>query len=282
MGRGWIPAEGKLDLAGDPEGRTEWPAAEIARAGPENIRVLDLDGNKLTRIPGAKLAKLTNLETLWLQCNQLMELPPETGRLANLKELYVRDNRLTALPPELGRLAALEQLYVERNPVVDSWPEPVRRAVIAAPGNARSLRPACLAPPRRSSLPGSRPPSNLPARAAAGAAPDCPLPLEAVAGQLEAAAARLREEARAAALAEARAAALAAERAEARAELEAAARRERQAAAEAEALRGRLAEAEARVFGPTSGWRCTRPAALAARPAAGPGARRSSRRRPSG
>eukprot|EP00741_Cyanophora_paradoxa_P002335 tig00000600_g2265.t1 len=147
MGYGWIPEEGKLDLGG--EGRTEWPAAEIAEAGHENIRVLNLSGNKLTRIPGAELAKLTNLETLWLQCNQLMELPPEIGRLAALQELDVNSNQLTALPPEIGRLAALQvldvynnqltalpseigrlpalkELRVHGNPVVDSWPEHVR------------------------------------------------------------------------------------------------------------------------------------------------------------
>eukprot|EP00741_Cyanophora_paradoxa_P015980 tig00000042_g15426.t1 len=173
MGRGWIPAEGKLDLK--KEGRTEWPAAEIAAAGPANIRVLDLDGNKLTSIPGAELAKLTNLQRLYVSSNQLAALPteigrlaaleelyvwnnqlaalpPEIGRLAALEELYVWNNQLTALPPEIGRLAALqwlnvggnqltalpseigrlaalEKLYVHNNPVVDSWPEPVRRAV---------------------------------------------------------------------------------------------------------------------------------------------------------
>eukprot|EP00741_Cyanophora_paradoxa_P023622 tig00021603_g22817.t2 len=108
MGRGWIPGQGKLGLSY--ECRAEWPAAEIAAAGPENIRVLELGGNRLTSIQGAELAKLTNLEVLWLHDNLLTALPPEIGRLAALQKLAVEGNRLTALPPEIGRLAALRGL----------------------------------------------------------------------------------------------------------------------------------------------------------------------------
>eukprot|EP00741_Cyanophora_paradoxa_P002351 tig00000600_g2281.t1 len=108
--------------------------------------------NKLTRIPGAELAKLTNLEKLYTTRNQLRALPLEIGHLAALKELRVSGNKLAALPPEIGRLTALKQLYAhsnqltalpleigrlgalellraDGNPVVDSWPEPVRRTV---------------------------------------------------------------------------------------------------------------------------------------------------------
>eukprot|EP00741_Cyanophora_paradoxa_P004875 tig00000841_g4730.t1 len=130
MGRGWIPAEGKLDL--EKEGRTEWPAAEIAAAGPANIRELDLGYNKLTRIPGAELAKLTNLEKLWLQSNQLTALPPEIDRLAALKVLNVDGNQLTALPPEIGRLAALQGLWVENNQLTALPPEIGRLSILQA------------------------------------------------------------------------------------------------------------------------------------------------------
>eukprot|EP00741_Cyanophora_paradoxa_P004883 tig00000841_g4738.t1 len=196
MGGGWIPAEGKLDLGW--EGREEWPAAEIAAAGPENIRWLRLDGNRLTRIPGAELAKLTNLEKLWLQSNQLTALPPEIGRLsalqvldvsfnqltalppeigrlAALQTLYVGDNQLTALPPEIGRLAALQQLWVQQ---LESWPEPVRRAVNEnrSDGKAHPPRPAparAPPPPRpfNPRLPAAAAPSASPAAAPAPAVP---------------------------------------------------------------------------------------------------------------
>eukprot|EP00741_Cyanophora_paradoxa_P015981 tig00000042_g15427.t1 len=149
---GWFPWEGRLDLGA--EGRTEWPTAEIARLGPENIRVLDLGNNELTSIPGAELAKLTNLTGLGLTNNRLTALPPEIGCLAALQALgvgynrltalppeigclealhtlWANSNRLTALPPEVGRLPALQTLYVDHNPVVDSWPKSVRRAVNA-------------------------------------------------------------------------------------------------------------------------------------------------------
>eukprot|EP00741_Cyanophora_paradoxa_P015982 tig00000042_g15428.t1 len=113
MGCGWEPKEGKLDLKG--ELRTEWPAAEIARVGPENIFVLDLSKNRLTGIPGAELAKLTNLERLFLSGNLLTALPLEIGRLAALSWLDVSNNQLTALPPEIGCLATLHQLVASRN-----------------------------------------------------------------------------------------------------------------------------------------------------------------------
>eukprot|EP00741_Cyanophora_paradoxa_P024947 tig00000056_g24080.t1 len=208
---GWLPEEGLLYLG--VEGRTEWPAAEIARAGPENIRTLVLSGNSLTRIPGAELAKLTKLEGLGLS-----------------------NNLLTALPPEISRLAALQHLQVHGNPVVDSWPEPVRRAVnensngqvqcAAVVPYLRSLAAPARAPAPRTVPPAPQPPAPPPLRLQVRASPfvfalqprdagrsgsrrgRSPAP-GGFAGQLEAAAARLREEARAAALAEARAEALA-------------------------------------------------------------------------
>eukprot|EP00741_Cyanophora_paradoxa_P013686 tig00020704_g13214.t1 len=189
----WSPEGGVLDLSGEP--RTEWPADWIAHAGPQNIRVLWLITSKLTRIPGAELAKLTNLERLRFNKNQLTALPPEIGRLASLKELVVNENqltalppeigrlaalqclsaannRLTALPPEIGRLAALKELYVHGNPVVDSWPEHIRRAVNeGAPNNGAAqcavvvpyLRSLLAPTPAAAPVPGAPPVPNPPA-----------------------------------------------------------------------------------------------------------------------
>eukprot|EP00741_Cyanophora_paradoxa_P015985 tig00000042_g15431.t1 len=127
MGRGWIE-RGVLELGG--EGRTEWPAAEIAAAGPENIRWLELRQNDLTSIPGTELAKLTNLEVLFLDGNQLTALPPELFGLAALQSLDLSNNKLTALPPEIGRLAALQGLYVSNNQLTALPPEIGRLAAL--------------------------------------------------------------------------------------------------------------------------------------------------------
>eukprot|EP00741_Cyanophora_paradoxa_P009888 tig00001704_g9578.t1 len=113
MGKGWIASAATLDL--DEERRDKWPLAEIARAGPANIRELYLSNNRLESIPGAELAKLTSLEKLFLGGNILRGLPPAIGQLANLQVLFLKSNQLTSLPPEIGRLTGLKHLVLSNN-----------------------------------------------------------------------------------------------------------------------------------------------------------------------
>eukprot|EP00741_Cyanophora_paradoxa_P004728 tig00000826_g4586.t2 len=110
MGRGWIASEGTLDLFG--LGLSAWPTAEIERAGPANIRTLNLSGNKLKSIPGDELAKLTNLTELYASGNQLTALPPEIGRLARLQVLAVDSNPLTDMPKHARTSGASALAYL--------------------------------------------------------------------------------------------------------------------------------------------------------------------------
>eukprot|EP00741_Cyanophora_paradoxa_P002894 tig00000654_g2808.t1 len=119
-GGGWNAAEGVLDLQF--QGLKEWPSAQIAAAGHEQIRKLDLDHNEIKSIPGNELARLVNLRELHLQNNLLVSLPPEIGRLTALVWLQLRANQLSSLPPEIGRLPNLRAFSCRPNPLTDLPP----------------------------------------------------------------------------------------------------------------------------------------------------------------
>eukprot|EP00741_Cyanophora_paradoxa_P011434 tig00020556_g11045.t1 len=104
-GAGWVAKHGRLDLHG--LDLTEWPSAEIERVGAGSIVQLDLRKNRLRGIPGAQLAKLVNLQDLWLSHNELEALPDEIGLLARLEWLALDANKLEAVPVELGRCGKL-------------------------------------------------------------------------------------------------------------------------------------------------------------------------------
>eukprot|EP00741_Cyanophora_paradoxa_P001945 tig00000532_g1884.t1 len=174
MGKGWIPAEGRLDL--EKEGRTEWPAAEIAAAGPANIR--------LTALP-PEIGRLAALHTLDVSGNQLAALPPEIGRLA---ALHADGNPFTAMPELLKKKNTAERLaYLRSLPAPAPAPAPAARP--AAPAAPRPAAPAaprpsaapapstpgqCTPPvlpfPRREPVPSGPRPSASPPRPRAGSA----------------------------------------------------------------------------------------------------------------
>jgi hypothetical protein len=69
-----------------------------------NLRILYMSRNKLTEVlfPFRESLLCTNLQALYLDANQLIELPKEIGQLTNLQELIVSHNRLIELPTEIG------------------------------------------------------------------------------------------------------------------------------------------------------------------------------------
>eukprot|EP00741_Cyanophora_paradoxa_P005474 tig00000889_g5306.t2 len=111
----------KLDLTQG--GRRKWPVEEIQKMGPASVRILLLNTNKLTSVPGAELAKLVKLKSLWLDRNELTTLPAEIGSLSNLQQLVVSNNRLKLLPPEVERLENLQQLDLHKNELSALPPE---------------------------------------------------------------------------------------------------------------------------------------------------------------
>ena len=93
--------------------------------GFTKLKWLWLEDNQLTELPNS-IGNLTNLEKLWLVNNQLTELPQSIGNLTNLKKLNLRGNRLTELPQSIGNFTNLESIWLDSNP----WEKPVPKKII--------------------------------------------------------------------------------------------------------------------------------------------------------
>ena len=75
---------------------------------------LDLRRKGFSRIPDA-VTKLTEVQELKLDDNNLTELPTSINKLKNLIRLNLNRNKLTELPPEIGDLMKLRTLDVSEN-----------------------------------------------------------------------------------------------------------------------------------------------------------------------
>ena len=88
------------------------PTGELTKADLEKVTRLSLKNNQLTDV--SALANLTQLEWLFLDFNQLTELPKGLEKLTNLEGLYLANNRLTEVTG-LEKLSQLEKLSVKSN-----------------------------------------------------------------------------------------------------------------------------------------------------------------------
>ena len=78
------------------------------------LQELRLDHNQLTSVAEA-IGKLTGLQTLWLGGNQLRTVAEAIGELTGLQRLYLGDNQLTTVPDAIGNLTGLQTLYLGGN-----------------------------------------------------------------------------------------------------------------------------------------------------------------------
>ena len=70
------------------------------------------------------IGSLPALTELWLDHNQLTQLPKELCQLANLACLDVSENHLESLPEEIGGLVSLTDLHLSQN-FVEALPESI-------------------------------------------------------------------------------------------------------------------------------------------------------------
>jgi len=78
----------------------------------DGLKYLYLGNNLITQISDS-LHELTQLERLFLDSNQLSQLP-NLGPLQNLRQIMISDNPLTSLPADIGTLPKLTSLYAGR------------------------------------------------------------------------------------------------------------------------------------------------------------------------
>ena len=81
---------------------------------------LYLNNNQLVNLP-AEIGKCTRLLWLYLNNNQLVNLPAEIGKCTRLQWLSLNNNQLVNLPPEIGKCTRLEMLSLDGNLLMFSF-----------------------------------------------------------------------------------------------------------------------------------------------------------------
>lgn len=82
----------------------------------QSLKDLNLAHNKLkNEINYLRLAELKNLSELWLNHNNLYEIPKTIGKLNQIVRLYVDNNQLFSLPKELKNMKKLRVLHAGFN-----------------------------------------------------------------------------------------------------------------------------------------------------------------------
>jgi internalin A len=84
----------------------------------KQLTVLYLNGNELAELP-SEIGQLTNLRVLRLVDNHLTRLPPDIAQLTNPGLLDLSGNPLRQLPPEVVRVTSLRDLYLARSQLTD-------------------------------------------------------------------------------------------------------------------------------------------------------------------
>jgi small GTP-binding protein len=79
-----------------------------------NLEELDLNSNQLSTVPES-IAKLTHLNWLYLSSNQLTTVPEAITKLTHLNRLDLRSNQLSTVPEAITNLSNLKTLYLSSN-----------------------------------------------------------------------------------------------------------------------------------------------------------------------
>src|SRR3989304_1100792 len=75
---------------------------------------------KIDRLKDKTIVEIYNLQTLYLNDNEIKEIPPEIGSLTNLQILYFSYNKIKEIPSEIGFLTNLQYLSLNNNEINES------------------------------------------------------------------------------------------------------------------------------------------------------------------
>ncbi|XP_052079753.1 erbin-like isoform X2 [Mytilus californianus] len=91
----------------------------------EDIRELDYRHFSLTDVPAEVFNVERTLEDLYLDSNQIRDLPRELFYCHGIRKLSISDNEITKIPPAIASLINLEDLDLSKNGIID-MPENIK------------------------------------------------------------------------------------------------------------------------------------------------------------
>jgi len=139
-------AEEELKGKAEEEPGAAAAAADEGVAIPPSVEFLDLQDNKLERLPSC-FTELKRLSLLRMAKNSLSALPDRFGALQQLKEIDFSHNRLESLPASIADLSNLQVLSLAMNnlkTVPESLCQLVSLTAVDLEGNAICSLPSCI------------------------------------------------------------------------------------------------------------------------------------------
>lgn len=96
------------------------------RGEEETVTTLDYSHCSLEQVPKEIFTFEKTLEELYLDANQIEELPKQLFNCQSLHKLSLPDNDLTALPASIANLINLRELDVSKNGIQE-FPENIKK-----------------------------------------------------------------------------------------------------------------------------------------------------------
>lgn len=95
---------------------TTFPKVSISM---KNVKQISLEGNFIKELPKDDIdkSKCEKLESIYLDNNNISEIPEEFLQLSQIKDLSISNNRLSKIPSSIDKLSNLETLRVSYNDI---------------------------------------------------------------------------------------------------------------------------------------------------------------------